>query len=357
VKTRVKFNLKRPNGTRKTFAIVKQTVREGARSTSGTVSDERIDAINRALKSGLLSLPRATLQAKDVVRDLLRRHKLETQGAAVYNSENLKVLDKYLRVVYSDRAIVDEKTLRCDLRRAAEALGSLSIVSSSKEQLQKVVDSKFEGNKQRRIVSRLNSLFAFLGRDVKLKKQPKVFTDPRHLTLDEFKRVIPCLDANLQILAWVAFGTGCRLGEIFALESISADTVTVAYQIDSNLQNRRTKNRRIRKVSVIPESVPFVEKWLRLDWSVKAQLRNMRHARALKAAARQVFRDKSQKHVGFHDLRHSHAVYLVNCGVSLSLVAQQLGSSLPVVQEHYAGYTLTDDGVQAIQSILRGTPK
>jgi integrase len=357
-KSKVKFNLRRPSkGQRRSFSIDKQVCIPGQKSKSETLKDERIEAINKAFKSGLINEHRATLQAKDVVKDLYRQHKLETEGAIVYNSENQKVLKKFFEKEYTGRELVDECSIKNDFTRAIEALGSISIISSTPEQLQKAIDSKIKkANKQRRVVSRLNSLLKFIQRDFKLKKKPKEYEDVKHLNLANFKKAVANVeDLNMQVLCWVAIGTGCRLGEIFALQpnDFRKNVLHVTYQIDKKQAKRRTKNKKARKVSAVPECLPYLQKWFKIDSEVKEGLRNARHADIIREACSKAFPGEVDKHLVFHDLRHSHAIHLLNQGVSLSLVAQQLGNSFTVCQDHYTGFTLSDDGVDAIANILK----
>lgn len=63
---------------------------------------------------------------------------------------------------------------------------------------------------------------------------------------------------------------------------------------------------------------------------------------------------KIRPELRFHDLRHSYAIELLNHGVSLSLTAQALGNSVQVCQEYYAGFELSDEGLDVIRGKLEG---
>ncbi len=66
------------------------------------------------------------------------------------------------------------------------------------------------------------------------------------------------------------------------------------------------------------------------------------------------FPKDSSKHLTFHALRHCYAINLLTKGVSMSLVAQSLGNTLSVCQQHYLGFELTNDSIAAIKSIISG---
>ncbi|MCC7405816.1 MAG: hypothetical protein IT288_15555 [Bdellovibrionales bacterium] len=59
----------------------------------------------------------------------------------------------------------------------------------------------------------------------------------------------------------------------------------------------------------------------------------------------------------FHAIRHCYAIHLISRGVSMSLVAQLLGNSLSVCRRHYAGFELTTDSIEAINTIMKRSAK
>ena len=139
--------------------------------------------------------------------------------------------------------------LYCDFRRAIEALGDKSLQSSSQFVLEKEIKKQFKGEKQRRIVSRLNQILKFLKRDITLRKDRPEKRKVQYLTVDEFKKVLACIeDPYLKTLCEVCFESGMRVGEAFGVEKtgISKNYVRVHQQLDKEGTLRETKNRKER---------------------------------------------------------------------------------------------------------------
>ena len=59
----------------------------------------------------------------------------------------------------------------------------------------------------------------------------------------------------------------------------------------------------------------------------------------LQQACKAAFLQEKEKHLKFHDLRHSYAIYLLSLGMSLERVAQSLGNSIQFCQQYYVGFT------------------
>ena len=140
----------------------------------------------------------------------------------------------------------------------------------------------------------------------------------------------------------------CRTGELFAIipKSIRSNIVLVQNQIDREGNKRDTKNRIVRKAFIIEAGRSKIIQWASLN---KTNYRNIKFSNVIRSACQKAFPDDKQKWVVFHDLRHSYAIHLLSKGISLSLVAQSLGNSVIVCQENYAGFSLADESIDAIE--------
>lgn len=158
----------------------------------------------------------------------------------------------------------------------------------------------------------------------------------RYLSMDEAKRLLEACSPAFKRLVRVALETGARYGELMALrvEDFNADAGT--------LHIRDSKSGKPRHVVLTPEGAAYVaeiakdrspadillvkengEPWQR-DHQ-KDPLRN-----ACKTA-------KIDPPISFHALRHSWASHAVMCGVSLQIVARNLGhTTTRVTEAHYA---------------------
>ncbi len=75
------------------------------------------------------------------------------------------MLEKFWKDEYDHRDLVDCESSKNDFKRAIEVAGPLSLYSASRDELQKEIAKHAKGNKQRRVVSRLNTLLKYIQRN------------------------------------------------------------------------------------------------------------------------------------------------------------------------------------------------
>jgi integrase len=360
-KPRVNFILKKPGGGRRTFQILKRTTRPGAcRPEHVSVTDPRLDSLNRAFLAGQ-GFAESELQAREIIADLQAGARRRAIGVAVHNEENRRILSAYWERHFAHRVyeVEDSETsMRNRLSRAVDAMGSLSLVVASKEALQAAIDRKYRDHRQRALVASLNGILKHLGRDFELTPRPKRRKQPRHLKLKDFERVNRHTeDRRDQLLQRVAFATGLRTGELFALseDSVQGRHFFAEGQMDRALTLRGTKTRdeTRRRIYVIPGFENDVQEWCRIPADKKREIRGRKHAAILKSACEVVYPDRPETHCAFHDLRHSIAVHLAQMGVPISRIAKCLNESELVCQEYYGGFYPHDDTIDAIDMIMR----
>lgn len=320
------------------------------RRPGGRVSNPDLDAINREYRAGKLDFQAARKQVEEL------RYRLYKEARAIravtHNTDNERLVERYWKSEYAHRTLQDPKTARSELDRSVAALGMLSIHAASREELQGAVD-RFRGNKQRRIVSALQRLLTFAGRDIKLRREKKEKRRVKSLSEREFKLVLEKVPLeSLENLIAVAFYTGARIGECFAMEADDFDEdkleLKIRGQIDKKGLSRDTKNRRDRVTLVFPSGVKYLKKWLALKGSF--ELSDRPHmAEIVSAACEKAFPGAANKKLTFHDLRHCYARLCREKGLSTEDVADLIGDSLVVAKEHYSGFGASD----AIMTIRR----
>jgi integrase len=158
----------------------------------------------------------------------------------------------------------------------------------------------------------------------------------RYLTMDECRRLINAADGAFRNLVRAALLTGCRFGELAALQ------VRDFNQDAGTLHVRTSKTGKARHVVLNDEGVEFfdrlaagrpgVELLLRKDddgdrWGKSNQTRPMADA---------CNRAKVEPPANFHCLRHTYASHAVMAGAPLIVVAKNLGhSDTRMVEKHY----------------------
>ena len=132
---------------------------------------------------------------------------------------------------------------------------------------------------------------------------------------------------------WIALLTGCRRGEVLAIqrEDIVGDTITI--------RAGGTKTLRTRTVPIVPALRP----WL-------AHIPLPINAEGLKTGFRRAREAAGMPHVHYHDLRHSCATILLSLDVPLDVVRDVLGHSTISVTERYA-HALVHRQRQALEGI------
>lgn len=176
----------------------------------------------------------------------------------------------------------------------------------------------------------------------------------RYLTIDECRRLINAADGEFRDLVRAALATGCRFGELAALQvrDFNPDAGT--------LHIRTSKSGRARHVVLNDEGIalfarlaagrPVVELMLRKPnngdrWGKSNQTRPMTEA---------CERAGIEPAANFHCLRHTWASHAVMAGAPLLVVAKNLGhSDTRMVEKHYGH--LSQDYITA--AIRRAAPR
>jgi len=270
--------------------------------------------------------------------------------------ENLDVLERYWEEEYAYRELVDQNAAYNELKRSLEVLGSISILTGSRQQIQKQLDETLYGGKHGRVVSKLRQIIKFLNRDVKLRKKKTELETVRYLSEEEFHKILPYIPGEVEkSLVALAFYSGLRIGECFActVNNLRRNKIILKQQMREDGTIGQTKTRRIRKTFLWPAGRKYLERWSELSLEERKKHRRRKWAVMVGDACRKAFpNDLEKRNIVFHDLRHSYAIHLLNRGIEMSIVSQALGPSISVVNRYYAGFELTDPGIDRIEQII-----
>lgn len=371
------YFLKRPTGKSRSYKLVLKTrYADTAKTKNETVACEELDLISYDLINGKLSRSKADALAQDV----LDKHKdklAKIDGKMVWNQDNLKILDDLWDEDYEYRDYKHEESKRSvynDFKRAVGLLGELSLKTATDKEIMKAVNKACKGkpDKQRRMVGKLNVIMKDLDRtEIKLKRAKKRSKDVKYLTLDEFRLVTEVIeDQIIRDVCWIAFGSGMRVGEIFALplNTVGPKSIRVEKQLhrqnvinkEPDLQKSKgygpVKNERIRDTLIIP-NIPEVKRALKrfveLDKATILDYREYRWSDFQYYCTEvESLNENPNKRLTFHDIRHCYVIHLLHQGVSLSIIARYIGDSLAVAEEHYAGFISNEDDIEAGLRVL-----
>lgn len=364
------YAIKRPTASsgRGTFAVIVTTVRADGVRKNTTADDPRIDAANAAYRAGHQDQEKTFLQIKEIVQ-AMRREAGVAKPRPVFSQENIDLVLKYWADVKEHRPLQDPDSMKRDFLRAARACGIVPIASASKEQLQKAVNvacmeptkpkPTMNAAKQRRVVLHLNAVLTWLGRGFKLDRAKKPKPNIKYLTLEELADVSKHLKNDLaRTLMWTLFGTGCRFGEVFAIsdETFHRERriVHVTGQRWDDWSLHDTKNRTNPEAPIVPEAFEWVEKWMAIPEETKRSMRAWKARDHLTAACRKAFPGRPEKHIHWHQLRHSYAKHLLRRGFHIEDVAAAIGDYVHTAQEYYGGKTFTQERADWVASRLWG---
>jgi len=147
----------------------------------------------------------------------------------------------------------------------------------------------------------------YLGRNIRLRKAREELREVRYLNEQEFKQMLAQIeDETIRMIHIVAFATGMRIGEVFAIRpsDIHNGVLNVTSQIDRERTRRITKNRKPRKTLILSQWIKDVKSWAAVPLPTKLQYRNLSFSKITKTASRKAFPRDSLKHCVFHDLRN-----------------------------------------------------
>jgi integrase len=158
----------------------------------------------------------------------------------------------------------------------------------------------------------------------------------RFLTVAEAQRLINACDPEFRPMVEAALATGCRYGELCALDVQDFDPDTETLSI------RRSKGGKPRKIYLTTEGVRLFKRLAAGHLSSEPLLRDSDGKRFCKSRQERPMRDACTKAkirpvISFHGLRHTYASLLVKSGTPMRYVAEALGhANTSMTEKHYA---------------------
>lgn len=353
---KAQFRIENPQGRRKTFRI---------RYTSPDTSDKwttlespEIDAANDQLLAG--HPQEKVKKALKVFLKTLYAERDQFKKQDPFLSHNLAIVDRLWKDKYTARRKMEMKRpdeSLADYRKAVEACGQFPLDTCSIEDLENHLfrTLKHQPNILRRRITWINSILQWLSREKIKPPIRKQRPEVAHLTEPEFKKIIKHLSEEDSPVIQIAFYTGLRIGEIFGLETrfIKENTVLVKQQLSEELEITTTKTDNEREAIYPPHLKPILKKWASLPLVEKKALRSKTWSKVVRRVCKKVFEDES-KHIRFHDLRHSNAIWLLSKGATLHEVAQHLGNHHEVTERYYSGFNLKETSIHRVAGLLKG---
>jgi integrase len=196
-------------------------------------------------------------------------------------------------------------------------------------------------------------------RRVKLTKAALTDTEPRFLTHDEFRTLLAHIPDHYRPLTVFLVGTGLRWSEATALQCrhVNLDTGTVhvrqAWKEQGGRElgppktekGRRTVNAATMALRAAQALMRGPDDWLFTTPTGKIVRHSNFYNRVWKPAC-----EASGIKATIHDLRHTHASWLISDGISLEAVQDQLGHESILTTRKVYGHLLPAIGVEVGRS-------
>lgn len=300
----------------------------------------KVDSINK------LKPENTELLLREIIKEEYRKANVVTQTfkQVKLSEENLKILNQLWNDKYAAKSLVDEDSAWYDFERAIRRIEPLSLyVASAIDIKKRLKETCTNNNQQRRAISQLQEIFKYLKREVILSKPKADFKEIKFLKEAEVKELAekaPTLEFKLCV--YVLFGTGCRIGEALILgpnDIIKERLIHVGKQRTRKGVVKRPKWEKTGNVSVITSMWPHFKKWVALDRSEFDRWGFYKFV-------------TSNSKISPHGLRHSHAIHLLSCGVSLEWVSNNLRNRIEICQKHYTGYAHTDASAEMLNKLI-----
>ncbi len=353
-----RYFVKKPTGRRKSYVLICYVLVD--RQTKRYVQlapalKEQVDRINAQLRTGTIQGHEVETLLKDVVEKQYRKFKV--QARALRDSKlseiNQKIFNSFWSDVYGIRELDDAASARYDVLKALRLIEPLSLATASAQELQeRLRNSATKVSERRRAVDRLNQVLRFLQRDLVLQKPKDGVHVIQYVTEAELKRLLPFIeDATLRDLAVVLFCSGLRMSEALALtpEDFVNGQISVTKQLSRLGVVKLPKRQKTGKAVVLSFGAKAIQRWCEVE---DKQPYRYRLFDELERACRKAFPSNKNKWIGPHDLRHSHAIYLLGKGASLTQVALNLRNRVDVCQKYYTGFAHSDETVEALKKVI-----
>jgi integrase len=352
-------------GKHATFGIYMRHERSDGSTTNESVHREEVETINEQFRKKVIDRATAKKNVKALVRKLNREigvlHDID-----VFNHDNEKVLQDYWDRKYRTRQLVDKRNAYNAISRAVKALGNISLLSASQDELQNRINEALTGNNQRAAVNRINSLLQHIGRDFELDKFKPEYPSVKHLTWDEFQILLEQIPHDdLRVFAEVCFYTGMRESEALAGSEntfrlseqpprvyVHKQIRAARRQMDGSMSKKQLGVPKSKKrwAYIFEEGLPAVEKWLKIYKNFN--LAPSHASKLLRQAAMRAFPENRDKWLAFNGLRHSYAKSLYEMGLPTSHVAKHLGNTERVCEQYYVGWEHTPASMQFTHQLV-----
>lgn len=172
--------------------------------------------------------------------------------------------------------------------------------------------------------------------NIDLKEEKKM----DYWTLEEFKRFISVIDNDFYLTLFMTlYYSGMRKGELLAITwndiNFEENTIHINKTVYNNIITTPKTSGSIRTITMPTHTMRLLsllrasKEYYKPDYIVFGDFYKPLSTSTLDRYFAKYIKESGVKKIRIHDLRHSHASYLINKGTIISVIAKRLGHSNP----------------------------
>ena len=361
------FRIEPPLGRSKSFRI--RFISPDTQDKWTILKLDEINLANKLLIDGITSREHTHEKLK-VILAAQYAHRDRTKKKAPFMSKNLELVEAMWTEKYTRRKTRNMKRpedSKYQLQKAAEACGMNPLDTCDLEKLADHLDNTLgtNPNKLHRRITWINSILQWLGRN-KLQTVDRTRPKVSYLNESEFNQICQHIkDPVVLNMARIAFYTGARLGEIFFIQPrhIKGNVLFLELQMtdekldDNTFKESTLKNGYSRDIFLYEGVRDSLIEWAKIPFTDRYKIRLNSYSKVITRACKKAFGEADPiKILTFHDLRHCHAIWLLQAGATVTEVAQQLGNGPDVCYRYYSGFELKKESVERLGRLVTGSP-
>lgn len=351
------FIVKKPDSKRRTFQILPYSRVNRKNVYASPIQSPALDALNESLKRGTINAAQALIEIKTNIMPELKRIKKIPEKVAVdsmLSEHNLKVFAEFWRENYRRKKLERPSVARDEFHTALRFFEPLSLHASTVDQVQDHWDKKLKGTRHKRYGNRINQLLRYLRRGFEIETDRATVPELKWVTWEGLEKINEHVNNPvLRDLYRALYGTGARLGEMFAITLADIrpnGSIYISKQIDRDGELKPyTKNKNSHDTIILDEAIEAVKRWASVENKLEYR-KCCQHP--LIDAARMAFPSTKSKQISPHKLRHSYVKQMLTLGVPLDRVAQFLGDRVSTLETTYRQWVVSDSEVDHVRSIM-----
>lgn len=338
------YYIKRPAADRHIYSIYTQVLKPDGTTSNHTLKLPELDALNADFLAGIVTRQ----QMEKFVTSI--KNKLSNKQDIPLNIDNAEQLERFFIEYFRSRPfIIDKQATINKYKRAINVLGELSIRECTQAQATDKLLAVKPSTVQAEAAHKLNTLFRWSGRLIKLPIAKPVSSALNFITESELQKVTMALEPTIAAAVIASFYSGVQVGELLASKDnkLNKHVIRVSWQVDKLGKKRLPQGNKKREAFIHEKGIKAYNQFAnRPD---EPEITRHMLNKLFKAGC---YKSLRRKNLIWADLRHSYAIFLASQGVDFGLIAKSIGLSRQVCELRYSEYSSQPSSVSDISKMI-----